>query len=102
MRARRASDVVLIDAITTDADRADEHAMAIQSKRTWKNRDPVRKLRVRHKHGIRRDAGETDATSRQLDEEQHVEALQEQRVDSEEVASRNLYRLLEHGAPLAT
>src|SRR5262249_61170691 len=35
---------------------------------------------------IGRDPGEVDAPARKLDEEQHVEALQEERVDGEEVA----------------
>ena len=59
MRARCANDVVLVHAISTNADRADQHAIAIPSKRTWKNRDPVRKLRVRRERNSRiyRDPG---------------------------------------------
>jgi hypothetical protein len=40
------------------------------------------------------DAGNSDAASRQLDEEQDVKALQEERVDSEEIAFENARRLL--------
>jgi hypothetical protein len=32
MRARRADDVILINAVTADADRAEEHSIAILSK----------------------------------------------------------------------
>src|SRR6266487_1830604 len=43
---------------------------------------------------VRRDPGEMHATGRELDDEQHVEALQEQRVDGEEVALEDARRLL--------
>src|SRR5215211_1058483 len=42
---------------------------------------------------VGRDPGQVDAPSRQLDEEQNVEALQEQRVDGEEVALEDARRL---------
>src|SRR6266511_2751485 len=43
---------------------------------------------------IGRDPGEVDAPGRKLDEEQHVEALQEERVDGKEVALQDARRLL--------
>lgn len=44
MRARSADDVVLIDAVATDADGADENAVAIKRKDAWENHDPVRQI----------------------------------------------------------
>src|SRR6266511_3060953 len=43
---------------------------------------------------IGRDPGQVDAPARQLDEEQDIEALQEERVDGEEVAFQDAGRLL--------
>lgn len=43
---------------------------------------------------VRRDPGEVNTTGRELDEEQSVEPLEEQRVDREEVALENARRLL--------
>ena len=43
---------------------------------------------------VGRDPGEVDAAGRELDEEQDVEPLQEERVDGEEVALENARRLL--------
>lgn len=42
---------------------------------------------------IRRDAGEADATRPELNEEQDVEALEEERIDSQEVALKDARRL---------
>jgi hypothetical protein len=44
--------------------------------------------------GVSRDPGQMNAAARQLDEEQHIEALQEQGVDGEEVALEDARRLL--------
>src|SRR6266498_3741669 len=44
--------------------------------------------------GVRRDPSQVNAAGRQLDEEQHVEPLQEERVDGEEVALEDARRLL--------
>jgi len=41
VRARRADNVVLIDAIAADSDRADEHAVAIKWKTTRENCNAV-------------------------------------------------------------
>src|SRR5438093_5356596 len=41
VRARRADNVVLIDTIAADSDRADEHAVAIKWKTTWENCNAV-------------------------------------------------------------
>src|SRR5436190_16303088 len=43
---------------------------------------------------VGRDPGQVDAPRRQLDEKQHVEALQEQRIDGEKVAFQDARRLL--------
>src|SRR6266536_5850352 len=50
---------------------------------------------LRHPAAVRigRDPGEVDATGRELDEEQDVEALEEERVDGEEVALEDARRL---------
>src|SRR5207247_2363264 len=42
---------------------------------------------------VGRDPGEVDAPARKLDEEQHVEALQEERVDGKEIALQDARRL---------
>jgi hypothetical protein len=42
---------------------------------------------------VRRDPSEAHSPGRDLDEEQHVEPLQEERVDGEEVALKNARRL---------
>ena len=42
--AGRADDVILIDAIATDTNRADEHAVAIKSEGAGENRDSIGKL----------------------------------------------------------
>src|SRR6266487_6234776 len=42
---------------------------------------------------VGRDPGQVDAPGRKLDEKQHVEALQEERVDGEEVALQDARRL---------
>ena len=46
VRAGCANDVILIDAITTDADRADHLAIAIKRETSGKNGDSVRKIGV--------------------------------------------------------
>ncbi len=44
--------------------------------------------------GVRRDPGQVNAASRELNEEQNIEPLQEQRVDREEIALEDARRLL--------
>src|SRR5919197_3639058 len=44
---RRTGEIVLIDAVTTNPDRADEHAVAVQSKCSGKNCDSVRQSRIK-------------------------------------------------------
>jgi len=44
--------------------------------------------------GVRRDPGQVNAASRELNEEQNLEPLQEQRVDREEIALEDARRLL--------
>src|SRR5206468_4251392 len=50
---------------------------------------------LRHPAAVRvgRDPGQVDTPGRKLDEEQHIEALQEERVDGEEVALQDARRL---------
>src|SRR5207302_10393163 len=55
VRARCAGDVVLIDTVATDADRADQHAVSIKAKRSRKNGDAVWKIGIRHESGIWND-----------------------------------------------
>src|SRR5437660_2210697 len=45
MRARSADNVVLIDTVAADPDRADEHAVAIKRKTAGKNRDAVGQIK---------------------------------------------------------
>ena len=44
VRARRANNVVLIDAVAADPDRADENSVAIKRKAAGENCDPVRQI----------------------------------------------------------
>ena len=55
VRAGRADDVVLIDTVAADADRANEHAIAIERETSGKDRDSVRQIRVGHEQRIRHD-----------------------------------------------
>ena len=51
MRAGRADDVVLIDAVAAHADRADELAIAIKREAAGENCDAVGKIRIGRRHG---------------------------------------------------
>src|SRR5438874_3235109 len=44
MGAGGADNVVLIDAVSTDPNRADEHTIAVKWKAAWENRDAVRQI----------------------------------------------------------
>src|SRR5438105_4667449 len=55
--SRRTGEIVLIDTVAADADRADEHAVAVQPKCSGENGDSIREIRVRHKAGLGRDRG---------------------------------------------
>jgi hypothetical protein len=79
----------------------DELAVSIADEEPWADILVIE----RHQHvaclldhpppvGIRRDPCEPNATSGELGEEQNVEALQEERVDREEVALEDARRLL--------
>lgn len=57
MRARRADDVVLVHAIATYADCANEYAVAIKAKRTGENRDPVWKSGIQVRRRVHPDSG---------------------------------------------
>src|SRR5260370_39146392 len=46
VRAGGANDVVLIDAVAADSDRANEHAIAIKRKATAQNSDAVRQIQA--------------------------------------------------------
>ena len=47
MRTGRGGEIILVHAITADADCADENPIAIKSECSRKNRDPVRQIGVR-------------------------------------------------------
>src|SRR2546421_7769922 len=55
VRAGGAGDVVLIDTVAADADRADQHAVSIKAKRSRENGDAVWKIGIRHETRIRCD-----------------------------------------------